>query len=149
MIFRSWSSQIGKWSATLQMAAARKCVCCAWINGPVKPFIATITQGILETTEAPPEFQNILEKIRGDESVIVREFGLGLNEAMSKHRIVSDITAFERQKGLHLSLGEKHATYNKPGMNRKSGRFHVDIFIDVTKITVDDTVIYQNGDFTV
>lgn len=115
----------------------------------VKPFVATITEGILETTEAPQEFQNILEKIRGDESVIVREFGLGLNEAMSQHRIVSDITAFERQKGLHLSLGEKHATYNKPGMNRKSGRFHVDIFIDITKITIDDTIIYQNGDFTV
>lgn len=115
----------------------------------VDPFLATITEGLLQAPDAPQDFQLILEKIRLDEPVIVREFGLGLNEAFSKQRIVHDITAFERQKGLHLSLGGKHATYAKPGMSRRTGRYHVDVFVDVTHITSDQGDIYRNGDFCV
>lgn len=115
----------------------------------VEPFLATVTQGILEAPDAPQDFKNILEKIKIDEPVIVREFGLGLNEALNKQRIVHDITAYERQKGLHLSLGGKHATYIKPGMSRKSGRYHVDVFVDVTSIVSDTGDIYRNGDFCV
>ena len=79
----------------------------------------------------------------------VREFGLGLNNAMGKHRVVSDITAFERQKGLHLSIGAKHTVYAKQGMHRKHGRYHVDVFVDVERITMDGQPIYQDGDFCV
>ena len=112
-----------------------------------EPFRVVIRSGILTTPEGPPEFQAILDKIREDEEVLVREFGLGLNRAMDKHRIVNDITAFERQKGLHLSLGAKHAMYAKPGLSRKHGRYHVDIFVDAKRITVDETIIYQDGEF--
>lgn len=113
------------------------------------PFIATVTDGILDASDCPAEFTHVLNLIREDEPVTVREFGLGLNDALGKNKIVNDITAFERQKGLHLSLGAKHAQYNKEGFNRKTGRYHVDIFVDAKRILADDVVIYENGDFTV
>lgn len=115
----------------------------------VEPFKVIIEEGILTAPDAPKEFKRILDLIREDEAVTVREFGLGLNPAMGKHGLVSDITAFERQKGMHLSLGAKHTIYAKQGMNRKKGRYHVDIFVDIERITADGTPIYENGDFIV
>lgn len=115
----------------------------------VTPFTALVTDGVLTAPDAPQEFQEILKMIAEDEEVLVREFGLGLNKALGKEMVVNDITAFERQLGLHLSLGAKHAIYPKPGLNRKTGRYHVDVFIDIETITVDDEVIYQDGAFTV
>jgi aminopeptidase len=112
------------------------------------PFLVTITDGILTAPQAPVEFQTLLEKIREDEDTVVREFGLGLNRAMNKHRIVSDITAFERQQGLHLSIGAKHAIYPKPGFHRKHGRYHVDIFVDAERITIDREGVYAQGVFS-
>lgn len=115
----------------------------------VEPFKVIITEGILVSPDAPQEFQEILDLIREDEAVTVREFGLGLNCAMGKNMLVSDITAFERQKGMHLSLGAKHTVYAKQGIHRKKGRYHVDIFVDIEQITVDGTDIYKDGDFIV
>ncbi len=112
-------------------------------------FPVHIEQGILTAPEGPEDFQRILDLIREDEAVLVREFGLGLNKAMGKHALVNDITAFERQHGLHFSLGAKHAMYPKPGLKRKEGRYHVDIFIDVQKICVDEKVIFENGGYTI
>ena len=114
-----------------------------------EPFRVQIQDGILTAPEAPTEFQTILEKIREDEEVLVREFGLGLNPAMYNKRIVNDITAFERQKGLHLSLGAKHAIYVKPGLSRKKGRYHVDVFVAADRISVDGVALYEQGEFIV
>lgn len=115
----------------------------------VEPFKIVIEEGKLTSSDAPEEFQKILDLIREDEEVHVREFGLGLNPAMGKHAIVADITAFERQKGMHISLGAKHAIYAKPGLNRKHGRYHVDVFVDIETISVDGKDIYRDGDFIV
>lgn len=115
----------------------------------VEPFLVHVTDGIMTAPDAPAEFQHILELIKSDEEVYVREFGLGLSRGMGKHAMVSDITAFERQKGLHLSLGAKHTIYKKAGMHRKKGRYHIDIFVDIATITVDGRAIFENGDFTV
>ncbi|OGH67689.1 MAG: hypothetical protein A3C15_02700 [Candidatus Magasanikbacteria bacterium RIFCSPHIGHO2_02_FULL_50_9b] len=116
----------------------------------VTPFRVEITKGILEAgSDAPPEFTHIIDLIKADEEVLVRELGLGLNPAMGKHALVSDITAFERQKGVHLSLGEKHAIYAKPGLHRRKGRYHIDIFVDVEKILVDGQIIFLNESFHV
>lgn len=114
-----------------------------------EPFLVHVTNGILTAPESPQEFQDILVKIAQDEEVLVRELGFGLNAAMSKERWVNDINAFERQKGIHLSLGAKHGVYPKPGINRKQGRYHVDVFVDVTRILIDEEVVYQGGDFLV
>jgi aminopeptidase len=115
----------------------------------VEPFKVVIEEGKLTSSDAPEEFQKILDLIREDEEVHVREFGLGLNPAMGKNAIVADITAYERQRGLHISLGAKHAIYAKPGLNRKHGRYHVDVFVDIETISVDGKNIYENGDFLV
>jgi aminopeptidase len=114
-----------------------------------EPFPIIVHEGVLTAPDAPEEFQMILKKIAEDEEVTVREFGLGLNPAMGKYRVVSDITAFERQKGLHLSIGAKHTVYAKQGMHRKHGRYHVDVFVDVDRIIVDGQPLYQDGDFCV
>ncbi len=115
----------------------------------VEPFPVHIEQGVLTAPEAPAEFQRILDLIREDEAVIVREFGLGLNPAVGKHALINDITAFERQKGMHVSLGAKHTVYAKPGLNRKKGRYHIDIFIDIESIEADGKVFYKDGDFII
>lgn len=112
------------------------------------PFRINVTDGILTAPDGPPEFQHILDKIKQDEDVLVRELGFGLNPAVGKHRMVNDITAFERQKGVHLSLGAKHAMYPKPGLHRKHGRYHVDIFLDVERIRIDDQIVFENGDYS-
>lgn len=113
-----------------------------------EPFLATITNGILSASpEAPEEFHATLDLIRGEEEVWVRELGLGLNRAVGKHALVNDVTAFERQQGLHLSLGAKHGVYAKPGFARKQTRYHIDVFVDVDRILVDETVIFANNTF--
>ena len=101
------------------------------------PFKIKIERGILVSHEGPEEFQAVLDQIATEEAVLVREFGVGLNSAMGKNRIVSDITAFERQKGLHLSLGEKHGVYKKPGFIPKKTHYHIDVFVDVSHIEID------------
>jgi hypothetical protein len=116
----------------------------------VEPFKGTIKEGIFEASpDAPQEFLDILDLVRKDEPVWVREFGMGLNPTMGKDRIVNDITAFERQKGMHMSLGMKHGIYPKPGFSRKDGRYHVDIFIDMETITADGKPMYKDGDFII
>jgi aminopeptidase len=112
-----------------------------------EPFKVLIKNGILTAPDAPPEFHAVLEQIQVEEEVLVREFGLGLNQAMGKRRTLSDITAFERQKGLHLSLGEKHGVYKKPGFNPKKTHFHIDVFVDIERIEIDGEPIYADGDF--
>lgn len=111
-----------------------------------KPFTMRIENGMVSAgDDAPAEFHAILDMIRQQEPAMVREFGLGLNRAMGKGRIVNDITAFERMNGLHLSLGAKHAIYRKPGLNPKKMRYHVDVFADVTSISIDGKKIFANG----
>jgi len=115
----------------------------------VEPFKVFVKDGILTAPDAPEDFQRILDRIREDEEVVVREFGLGLNRAMGKEKIVYDITAFERQHGMHLSLGAKHAIYAKPGFHRKKGRYHVDVFVDIDQIKIDNEIVYTDGEFHV
>lgn len=112
-------------------------------------FTAIIRNGILTAPDSPQEFQETLKMIEEDSPVYVREFGLGLNPAMGKGRLVNDLTAFERMRGMHLSLGAKHSIYKKPGMSRKSGRYHVDVFMDLERIIIDEDIVYKDGDFTV
>ncbi len=115
----------------------------------VSPFTAIVRDGILSAPEAPEEFREILAMIEDDSPVHVREFGLGLNRAMGKGKLVNDLTAFERMCGMHISLGAKHSIYKKPGMPRDAGRYHVDVFIDLERILIDGEVIYENGDYVV
>jgi aminopeptidase len=112
-----------------------------------KPFVAIIKEGILSSPDAPAEFQEVLDMIREDSPVYVREFGMSLNPAIGKGRILNDVTAFERMLGLHLSLGAKHSMYKKPGLPRKRGGYHVDVFLDLETITIDNEVVFKDGKY--
>lgn len=119
-----------------------------------KPFKITIKNGHVTDVDpsAPKDFLEILENARNedgatDEGIIIREFGLGLNPYLSKDLPLNNITAFERQKGMHISLGRKHTVYKKPGVSAKKSRYHIDLFIDVEEIDVDGFKMYKDGEF--
>jgi|GEM_PF-85239 len=114
----------------------------------VEPFILQIERGIAtHWPGAPAEFCAVMETVRAEETAYVREFGLGLNRAMDKAHVVSDITAYERMNGMHLSLGAKHTIYAKPGLSRKHGRYHIDVFVDAQEIFLDDECIFRQGTY--
>ena len=117
---------------------------------PEKPVRVVIKNGlIVDAPNAPPEFQAILDQIKAEEPLWVRELGFGLNRAMSKSRILTDIGSYERMCGVHLSLGQKHTIYSKPGFPKRTSHYHVDVFVDVTSVTIDGQTIYQNGTYLI
>lgn len=114
-----------------------------------EPFLVTIEKGeIVKVSENTPAlFVEILDLVKSYERPIIREIGFGLNKAISKENPLSDITAFERILGLHLSLGEKHSIYKKEGMTTNKTKFHIDIFPVVDSVTVDSKVLFKNGEY--
>ena len=116
------------------------------INVPSKPITIIIENGILVACEnATPAFDEMLSLIReGEEEVWVRELGFGLNRGLSKTKTLSDVGSYERMCGIHLSLGRKHGMYAKPGFKRGDGKFHIDIFVDTTTVTLDGEVVFKD-----
>jgi hypothetical protein len=161
-------------------------------GGIAGPFRVTIERGVLVdvASDAPQSFRDLLAMVRSveDGKVIVRELGIGLNPHIGRGlgNTLGDVTAFERQRGVHLSLGKRHPLFPKNrsatqyeeilalrrraakggsnsviGSNtaeaeanpmvdvehklephdmlkRKDGRMHLDVFIDVAAIEVED-----------
>ncbi|MBI3805354.1 MAG: hypothetical protein HY282_16515 [Nitrospirae bacterium] len=120
------------------------------VHAPEEPFSVTIQEGILvEAPEAPPAFQAVLDRIRAEERTVwVRELGFGMNRALTRTRRLSDIGAYERMLGIHLSLGAKHSLYTKPGFP-KSGKFHVDVFAAVERVEIDGETVFDGSRYTV
>ncbi len=114
-----------------------------------EPFTCIVTDGILTAPNAPEEFKKVLISIAEDEPVQVREFGLGLNRAMGPTRFVNDVTAYERCVTLHLSLGTKHAVYKKEGIIAKKTRHHVDVFVAIESIHLDDQLLFDGQQYFV
>lgn len=117
-----------------------------------EPFAAQVVDGIIQVRGHEPEvFRQTMELVAASERAIIREIGFGLNPAFGKHAFVSDVTAFERQRGLHLSIGEKHSVYHpKPDLKKRDhARYHVDVFIDVKKVTTSKETLFENGDWIV
>lgn len=113
---------------------------------PPEPVTVVIQNGvIIDAPNAPASFVAVLDQIRADEELWVRELGFGLNRALTRHRMLTDIGSYERMCGIHLSLGQKHTIYAKPGFPKRSSKYHVDVFADVTKVTIDDVVVYEHG----
>jgi aminopeptidase len=46
---------------------------------------------------------------------------------------------------VHLSLGAKHGSYNKPQISKSAARYHVDVIALTETVTLDDEVIYRDG----
>jgi hypothetical protein len=121
------------------------------VNRPAEPITLVIEQGrVVEVIDSTPEFDEVLTEIRADEGeVFVREFGLGLNRAMTRERTVADIGSYERMCGVHLSLGSKHHIFKKPGIKKKLTKHHVDVFAVTDALRLDDEVVFQDGAWTV
>ncbi|CAF1563525.1 unnamed protein product, partial [Didymodactylos carnosus] len=125
------------------------------VEVPPQPIKLTIKNGQLEFNPTNNEPQNCTETFNklltlikdGEGDICVRKFGLGLNEGMGKHAIVQDIFAFERQHGMHISLGKKHNVSKAATIKKKETQFHINVFVDVKTITVDDTIIFDNGKY--
>lgn len=117
------------------------------INKPKTPITLIIKEGqVVDCENSTPEFNQVLFNIRRDEGTVwVRELGFGLNRGFSKTRTVDDIGSYERMCGVHVSLGSKHGMYGKPGFKRNDGRYHIDVFVDVNTVTLDDEVVYKDG----
>lgn len=117
------------------------------VNKPAQPITLIISKGrIVDTINTTPEFDRVLANIRTDEGEIwVRELGLGLNRAFTQDRTVCDIGTYERMCGVHLSLGAKHGSYNKPQIRRTAAKHHVDVFAITSSFTLDGEVIYRDG----
>jgi len=116
------------------------------VNKPERPITLVVKDGrVTEAVDSTPEFERVLASIRADEGQVwMRELGFGLNKAFTQDRIVTDVGSFERMCGVHLSLGSKHRTYNKPNINRKTARQHVDVFALTETVTLDGEVIFQH-----
>ncbi|MCA8980408.1 MAG: hypothetical protein H6831_08150 [Planctomycetes bacterium] len=121
------------------------------VNRPPTPITLVVERGrVVDALDSTPEFDRVLESIRADEGEVrVRELGFGLNRAFTEDRIVSDVGAFERMCGVHLSLGGKHAIYSKPEVDKKTARQHVDVFVAADRVRIDDEVVFRDGTWTV
>jgi hypothetical protein len=121
------------------------------VNRPDSPITLVIERGrVVDTENATPEFQQVLDIIRRDEGEVwVRELGFGMNRAFSRERRVDDIGTYERMCGIHLSLGAKHGVYAKPGFKRKDARYHIDVFVVTEAVYLDGERVYADGAWTV
>ncbi len=117
------------------------------VNKPAHPITLVVSKGrVTEAIDSTPEFDRVLANIRADEGEIwVREVGLGLNRVFTQEITVSDIGTYERMCGVHLSLGCKHGSYNKPQIKKSAARHHVDVFASTESFTLDNEVIYRDG----
>lgn len=117
---------------------------------PEEPVLVVIKEGkIVETPNAPESFLSILEQIKTEEELWVRELGFGMNRALTRHRFLCDVGSYERMCGIHLSLGAKHTIYAKPGFPKRTSRFHVDVFADVKTVTIDGVTVFKDGAYCV
>lgn len=121
------------------------------VNRPPLAITLVVEGGrVREVLDATAEFEAVLAVIRADEGEVwLRELGFGLNRALTPERVVDDIGTFERMCGVHLSLGAKHATYAKPGIQKRHARHHVDVFVAVRDVTLDGESVLRDGAWTV
>ena len=117
------------------------------VNRPSQPITLVVERGrVTEVIDTTPEFDAVLGLIRAAEGEVwLREFGFGMNRALSPTQMVDDIGTFERMCGIHLSLGAKHGVYQKPQFKRKDARFHVDVFAVTIGVYLDDQPVYRDG----
>lgn len=121
------------------------------VNRPAQPITLVVERGrVTQALDSTPTFDGVLADIQAAEGEVwLRELGFGLNRAMTPERTVTDIGTYERMCGVHLSLGAKHATYNKPQIRKKAARFHVDVFAAIERVRLDGEVVFEDGGWVV
>lgn len=121
------------------------------LNAPTEPSTLVVERGrVVQVLGSTNELDQVLDAIRADEGEVwLRELGFGMNRAFSRQRRVSDVGAFERVCGVHLSLGARHGVYKKPHLNPREVRHHVDSFVVTDQVYLDDQVVFANGEWCV
>lgn len=120
------------------------------VNVPDEPITLVIEKArVVGVKNSTPEFDKVIEQIKADEEVWVRELGFGMNKAFSRDRRVLDVGTYERMCGIHISLGAKHSIYAKPGLKRREGRYHVDVFVKTDRVLLDDVAVYEHDNWVV
>ncbi|MBI2572544.1 hypothetical protein HYV86_01680 [Candidatus Woesearchaeota archaeon] len=115
-----------------------------------EPFHINVEGGSIISHDGPERFEVIMDLIRSENNdgrVPIREMGFGLNRFIGKHAPLGYVGSHERQLGFHVSLGLKHGIYRKKMPNAVNQRFHIDLFINVGKILVDDVAVFENGEY--
>eukprot|EP00658_Telonema_sp_P-2_P005050 TRINITY_DN11893_c0_g1_i2.p1 TRINITY_DN11893_c0_g1~~TRINITY_DN11893_c0_g1_i2.p1 ORF type:complete len:181 (+),score=31.68 TRINITY_DN11893_c0_g1_i2:152-694(+) len=72
---------------------------------------STVTKRDWTTTTTPPPTSS--SSSIHVKPISIRELGIGLNPHVGRHRLLSDVTSFERQHGVHLSIGMRHPLFPK------------------------------------
>lgn len=107
---------------------------------------------------------NLIQSVEGD--VWIRELGIGLNPHLGMKAPLSDVTSFERQRGIHVSLGKRHPLFPKklrvdnelipdsahprpvqqigPVLRRKDGVFHIDLFVAANQLLLKPKAAFRN-----
>ena len=121
------------------------------LNVPATPITLVVERGrVIDALNSTGELERVLSAIRADEGEVwLRELGFGMNRAFCRDRRVSDVGAFERVCGVHLSLGARHGVYKKPHLNHREVRYHVDTFVVTDRVLLDDEVVFANGAWAV
>lgn len=99
-----------------------------------EPFTLNIVQGkVIHDATHPAGFLRLMDMIRTHEAgeVLVRELGIGFNTEISGTAPMSDVNAFERQLGVHLSLGKKHGIFGKKLPKTELQKYHIDVFLNI------------------
>lgn len=109
------------------------------------PFKITIKNGCIIKHDGPAAYEELMQLIQTeneDKKIWMRELGLGLNRHINKKTALPDISAFERIKGTHISLGLKHGIYRKKVDKKINQKYHIDCFLatDTIKAAEDKTV---------
>jgi aminopeptidase len=98
-----------------------------------EPFEVRVEKGrILHDDRHPKDFISLMNMIRESEDgeVMVRELGIGLNPEISINSPLSDVNAYERALGVHLSLGKKHGIFGKKLSKKDIQKYHIDVFLN-------------------
>jgi len=119
----------------------------------VEPFKIKIEKSIITYVDekAPDNFKELVQKIKNseDNEVMVRELWFGLNNGISKTKILSDVNAYERVAWFHMSLWKKHQIYRKKLNKKTTQRFHIDIFPDIKEIYIGNNLVYKNDTYII
>lgn len=114
-----------------------------------EPFLLTVENGrVLPSADFPENFRKLYNLVVQYEwEVRLRELGFGLNPAISTEKPLKDINFHERKLGVHFSLGKKHGIYGKKLPKTEMQRFHIDVFVALKSVYIDEEKIFENGNW--
>jgi len=118
----------------------------------VDPFKVIVRKGKVVSHNGPKEFSEIIDLIKtenSDEKVWIREMGFGLNRNIGKNKPLTFVSAHERQQGYHISLGLKHGVFRKKIPKKVNQRFHIDMFVDVSKMLIDGECVFSEEKYLI